>query len=116
MVSGEQYKKILSSILDEMQMTQLYLAGHQDHLVNELLTLENDPFNPTDVNGRALTGLATVRDRDRYERGCTSGTRGETPLAVRDEGLEVREALQCAIGGILVSKKLIHITDFMLLK
>lgn len=64
---GVRYQKVLSSILDEMQMTQLYLAWHQDHLAEKLLTLENDLFNPTDMNGMVLTGLTTTREGDRYE-------------------------------------------------
>lgn len=71
---GWRYQKVLSSILDEMQMTQLCLAWHQDHLAEKLLTLENDPFNPTDMNGRALTGLAMVREWDRCEKRCFTAT------------------------------------------
>lgn len=81
-----------------MQMNQLCLAWHQDHLAEKLLTSENDPFNPTDMNGKAITGIPTLKERDRYEWGCFSATL-EKENSVYCRGGKVSRKTKCWCWG-----------------
>lgn len=110
-----------------MQMNQLRLAWHQDHLTEKLQTLESDPFNPADMNGRALTGHATVRERDRWWaetlQQCSGGrhlgfyegyVKGGGELGLRNEGEKRLKMLFANYSFHLVGTKMLIFKNFFL--
>lgn len=57
--------------------------------------LENDPFNPADMNGGPLTRLATVRERDRARNAF-----GGTPVKRRSAHVKGGKGEEPDEGGL----------------